>query len=159
MRKRLFYSNGHLDPVQVMLGILTLIIIIFFGLVLYLMIVEDNPPAVINQVSYEIQEVRPGEAITYRLDWCKNTGSPVTVSRAWIGTFLEIQPPQDPATGTRPVLGPGCYVHNIRVPIPDLSPGEHRMKVSYIYEVNPFSTRSVSYEVGPIIVLEADLTK
>ena len=153
-KKRLFYSNGHLDPVQVWLAVILLLIIMVFALVLYLMLFEDNPPATINNVNYEVQEVYPGESINYTLDWCKHTSSPVTVSRAWIGTFLEIQPPQAQATGTRPVLGPGCYTHNIRVPIPDLSPGEHRMKVSYIYEVNPLSVRTVSYELEPIIVLE-----
>jgi hypothetical protein len=153
-KKRLFYSNGHLDPVQVMLGFLTLLMLLFFSLVIYLMLFDGNPPAVINEIHYDVQEVRPGDSITYSLDWCKRTNAPVTVSRAWIGTFLEVQPPQDPSTGRRPVLGRGCYVTPVRIPIPALNPGEHKMRVSYIYEVNPLIVRTVTYEVGPIIIVD-----
>lgn len=110
-----------------------LVVLIFWEVYPYnVLTINKRPLEVVNR------EVKIGEILQYRLDYCKNKDYRVTIKRKFQDGLLYALP--DIET-TNPV---GCRVQTIGLEIPhSLPPGEYIMLTEYVYRVNP--VRDVVY--------------
>ncbi|MFA5378021.1 MAG: hypothetical protein WC455_19880 [Dehalococcoidia bacterium] len=99
--------------------------------------------------SLEIQNANiiPGGVLYYRLSYEKNLPAAATVVRQIINRNIMTYPPINSNIKT----GRGEFVGFLDLPTA-MSPGPHRMRLSLIYQVNPFRTVVHSIESPEFII-------
>jgi hypothetical protein len=157
----LFSTAGRFDWVQAFLAMILLLLVLSIGTILYLLVIDDNPPAEIIEVSLydkdfnmpiENVTVVPGDTIQYSIYWCKYTDAPAKIRRTWVNEIVDSQPLVQPA-----VVKAGCRHTNIDAKIPDtLRPSVYDLVVTFEYQVNPLMVRDVTFRVPNITIVEPD---
>jgi hypothetical protein len=137
------------------------LLVLSIGTILYLLVIDDNPPAEIIEVSLydkdfnmpiENVTVVPGDTIQYSIYWCKYTDAPAKIRRTWVNEIVDSQPLVQPA-----VVKAGCRHTNIDAKIPDtLRPSVYDLVVTFEYQVNPLMVRDVTFRVPNITIVEPD---
>lgn len=83
------------------------------------------------------------DTIYYQVDYCKTMSIPATVTIQFLDGVLYTMPSfqtNNPA---------GCQDSKGTIPVPNIPSGEYRLKVTYVYEVNPIRTWTYTYETTP----------
>ena len=161
MRKREDGEEGKIDAPQVVLFLIFVLAALALGLFVYWLAFDDNPPAEVNHVQLyenirdvpvEFIEAVPGSDFVYGLDWCKYTTANVEIRYTWVDELISIEPLQHPTFAE-----PGCRHVHIPVTVPNtLPPSKYILNVNFEYQVNPLVSRDMSFEVGPIFVIEKE---
>lgn len=110
-------------------------------------------PMVINKEPIEVltKEVGRGKPLIYRIDYCKNLDVPATIQKSYENDIIF------PASTTHPVNNVGCRVVNISQVIPyELPSGKYRLKIVFIYKVNPIREIAVTTYTDYFNVTERD---
>jgi hypothetical protein len=127
-------GNGHIDPMMIVLGLLVFIIVAGTGFLIYAMYFHDRHPAEFFSTTVISKTVEPGGELEFYLDWCENSLVPREIHRTWRNSPVYTQPT------TRPNPAP--------------IPGEYTIGVTVVFDVNHFSNRTESFEVGPVTVID-----
>jgi hypothetical protein len=89
-------------------------------------------PIVINKIEVLTPQVGKGKPLIYRLDYCKNTDLESQVQKSYENDIIF---PASIQIATNPR---GCKVNKVSQIIPyELSSGRYKLKISFIYQVNP----------------------
>jgi hypothetical protein len=92
--------------------------------------------------------LRAGAILSYDLTYCKFIDVDATVNRSWVNDTVTMTP----TTGSN--LAMGCHTVPMRVVVPgELAPGHYRLHVSMRYDVTALYSTTVSYDVGPMVIL------
>lgn len=152
-KRKLFYTNGDLDPVQVLLGLILLVMVTTFVVIIYLVFFIHDPPVTVNSSRPVDNLAVSGGAITFEVDWCKHADLMVEeVRNQWIGQLIQIGAPI-PA----PERPSGCYVDIFRIEVPDTLPADmYDIQVTLVYQ-SVVAKRLVSFEVGPFMIVDSRL--
>lgn len=119
--------------------------------VLYWLIYPYNP-LVINQRPLKVltKEVKQGDILIFEMDYCKNTDTPVRISRRFKDTIIYTIPDLITADNKE-----GCRISTITEKIPDNLPtGEYVMTFYYHYQMNPLREIIVSTHTQKFTVIE-----
>ena len=83
---------------------------------------------------------KPGDVLTYTLDYCKHTDAPFKVFRTWKDGYLY----NAPVLYGAGISGKSCTITKIHIVIPDTPPSKtYRLYLVWEYNVGPFLTRTV----------------
>lgn len=117
---------------RIFAGILVFMFINFF-VFLYLSIFPLNPVKVTN-IRIKTPTVQAGGDVVYLINYCKTVSVPSQIYISIVNSSIVAEPV---IAGGRPA---GCHYNVARdVPLPkNLSPGEHHLEVSVVYQFNPF---------------------
>lgn len=123
----------------------TLVLLIYFGFF------YADPPAKIKSVEVVFGETVPGGQYIYELDWCMLVkASSVEISTIWVDSLIFSEPHRH-----SPAPPKDCYTSRIQNHVPEnLPPGEYMLDLDLSFQVRPLISRSIEYQVGPIIVRE-----
>jgi hypothetical protein len=92
--------------------------------------------------------VKPGQNITYHVDYCKYTTLPAIVSRSFIDG-VKYSVPQTIATNPA-----GCHEIFPSLQAPNLPPGTYYLKNSYQYQVNPIRIITVEATTSAFTIIK-----
>ncbi len=149
--KALFYSNNKLDGLQVFYFLATVAFLVLVLAVGYFLLLDDNPPMVVNSIEVLTRVVKPGEEFRILVDFCTTSSAKGTAYITWLDGIVTFQVPH-------PLRSPeGCYRTVFSSPVPNnLEPGLYNRLTEMVYDVNALTERTVTYELPGIIVLPAD---
>ena len=121
---------------------------IFYAIAIYM---AYWPANVITLRALEIQNanITPGGVLYFRVSYEKNLPIAATVVRQIINKNIMTYPP----INSNLMTGRGEFVGFLDLPAA-MSPGPHRMRLSLIYQVNPFRTVVYSTESPEFIIAE-----
>lgn len=135
---------------KIFAGILILMFINFF-IFLYLSIFPLHPVKVMN-IRIATPTVQAGGDVVYKIDYCKTTSAASQIYISIVNSSIVAEPV---IAGGRPA---GCHYNVARdVPLPkNLSPGEHHLEVSVIYQFNPFHQSVYHYRTPDFNVTQTN---
>jgi hypothetical protein len=111
---------------------------------------HDRHPAEFFSTTVISETVEPGGELEFYLDWCENSLVPREVFRTWTNSEVITMPPLPPHPA--PI---GCMVSKITWDVPARAdPGEYIVRALVVFDVNHFSNRTESFEVGPVTVID-----
>jgi hypothetical protein len=146
-------DSGNIDPMRVIFGLASVIVILFTGFMIYMMCCYNNPPIEFSRTEVLTHEVEAGDIVRISIDMCKHTNSPVTIRRTWADTLMYYERAVEPS-----VLPKGCYDDLIvAIPVPEHLPaGTYVLRSTLEFETIPIAKRLAIIEFGPIEVVEGD---
>jgi hypothetical protein len=154
MMDSLKLPSGKIDPFRVILLVVCVNIIFLTGMFIYMLWLEDNPPAeIFLPEGEELLPVnksiyRSGETMFVYFEFCKYTNAPVKVYRTWRNTILYPEHPEE-MVGAH---SGECGEINMPVVIPNINPGNYSLHFKFEYEINLFQTRCLEYSTQEFVI-------
>ena len=143
----------RLDPIMVLLSMLTFLVVALVATLVYAMYFHDSHPAEFKSTTVITETVEAGGTLEFYLDWCENSLAPREVHRTWRNSLVYTQPTTNP--NPAPI---GCQVSHIQWDVPaGLALGEYTIGVTIVFDINHFTKRVEKFEVGPVTVVEAKI--
>lgn len=125
----------------VLIGVLT-----FWAVYPYRTMVVNNDP-----IQVLTPRVGKGKPLIYRLNYCKYTDKQANIQKSYVNDITF------PASLTIASNLKGCREANVSQIIPyELPSGEYRLKIVFIYQVNPIRTISVVAYTEKFLLIERD---
>lgn len=140
------------DWVIILSGLAILCMVIAALWSAYLVLLEDNPPAIFHRVEVVKDSAYPGEHVEYLVDFEKFTTAAPDRRRFWVnGVSTEVPQPDDP-----PSNPPGRYEFVVKVDVPEelLPKRDYYIMQSFTWPVNALTERTISHRIGPFHILE-----
>ncbi len=132
---------------------------IFLGLIAYFLFWPTQTLTIIgydetHPIPIENPLVRPGEALVYKLNYCKYTATPSVVHRTFIDGQVII------LTDTPGALPVGCHVVTVKTAVvpATINPGRYYLDVQVVYKINPFRNEYIHYRTAYFNVQGEDVS-
>lgn len=139
--------SQYLSYFLILLNVI-LLAVIAYGT--YLWAFEDNPPIVIEALTFTDTAYVPGDTAVLPFSFCKHTDAPGTMRMSWVSDSGDVlmRPAVDLAYAP-----PSCRERNLQIEIPELAPGQWALHLTFVYQVNFMAERVVDVEAIPITVV------
>lgn len=131
----------------------SLFIVTAGALIIYWLLIDDNPPITVNNAPLPITTsgdvYRPGDDITFELDFCRHTTGAIRFTRRWVDGLMFIEPEQHVSGGNVE-----CIKRSLVATVPEIPPGVYHVEYNVIYSVNPLADRAVTFITQDFEVVE-----
>ncbi len=133
------------------LSLLTVFGSFIFSLFIAFWLTYPYKPLEVNGDAQVLQkEVKAGETLIYRLDFCKNMDLPVTINRRFVDGLVYTLP--EFSTHNNKV---GCKVQDILLDVPVTLPeGTYHFHTEFSYKVNPIRTVTILVESNEFDIIK-----
>jgi hypothetical protein len=135
----------YISYLTILIAIIIILIVGFWSFYPYKPIVFNNIPFTVDQ-----QVVKPGEILTYNVDYCKYMNiNPIVTRYMTDGVYYMLS--SNPAVNK----AKGCGRVKIQIVVPQtIMPDTYYLKLDYIYKVNPIREISVQATTEGFVVVK-----